>query len=115
ATHVNRPGGDAVRDVFRHHALDGLEEYHIDALLLDAIHAVHDTSATHIVTVIARAARAGPGRTRPIYLTLENLDNAVRFLGAAGAAGSCDAQWNDDTHHSLHVLLTGESPSYYAD
>src|SRR5207248_361939 len=97
------------------HALYWLEEYHFDGLRLDAIHAVHDTSATHIVTEIARAARAGPGRTRPIYLTLENLNNAVRFLGAAGAAGSCDAQWNDDTHHSLHVLLTGESQAYYAD
>src|SRR5207302_400532 len=115
AINFDGPGSDAVRDFFIHNALYWLEEYHFDGLRLDAIHAVHDTSATHIVTEIARAARAGPGRTRPIYLTLENLDNAVRFLGAAGAAGSCDAQWNDDTHHSLHVLLTGESQSYYAD
>src|SRR5205807_1930498 len=115
AINFDGPGSDAVRDFFIHNALYWLEEYHFDGLRLDAIHAVHDTSATHIVTEIARAARAGPGRTRPIYLTLENLNNAVRFLGAAGAAGSCDAQWNDDTHHSLHVLLTGESQSYYAD
>jgi len=61
-------------------------------LRLDAIHAIHDASEPHIVNEIARAARAGPGRTRTIYLTVENLDNAVRFLGAAGAATTCDAQ-----------------------
>src|SRR5207237_622112 len=76
AINFDGPGSDAVRDFFIHNALYWLEEYHFDGLRLDAIHAVHDTSATHIVTEIARAARAGPGRTRPIYLTLENLDNA---------------------------------------
>jgi malto-oligosyltrehalose trehalohydrolase len=106
---------DAVRDFFIHNALYWLEEYHFDGLRLDAIHAVHDTSATHIVTEIARAVREGPGQTRTVYLTLENLDNAVRFLGAPGAPSRCDAQWNDDTHHALHVLLTGETSGYYTD
>ena len=106
---------EAVRDFFVHNALYWLEEYHFDGLRLDAIHAVHDRSATHIVTEIARAVREGPGRSRTIYLTLENLDNAVRFLGAPGAPATCDAQWNDDTHHSLHVLLTGEASGYYSD
>ena len=115
AINFDGPGSDAVREFFIHNALYWLEEYHFDGLRLDAVHAVHDSSAIHIVTEIARAARNGPGRARTVYLTLENLDNAVRFLGAAGAPGSCDAQWNDDAHHSLHVLLTGESGGYYAD
>ena len=115
ALNFDGAGGDAVRDFFIHNALYWLEEYHFDGLRLDAIHAVRDTSATHLVTEIARAVRDGPGRTRTIYLTLENLDNAVRFLGAPGAPSSCDAQWNDDTHHSLHVLLTGETGGYYTD
>jgi maltooligosyltrehalose trehalohydrolase len=114
---INFDGPDcaAVREFFIHNALYWLEEYHCDGLRLDAIHAIHDASEPHIVNEIARAARAGPGRTRTIYLTVENLDNAVRFLGAAGAPATCDAQWNDDAHHCLHVLLSGESGSYYAD
>ncbi len=115
AINFDGAGSEPVRDFFIHNALYWLEEYRFDGLRLDAIHAVPDTSATHIVTELVRAVRDGPGRTRTIYLTLENFDNAVRFLGAPGAAVSCDAQWNDDTHHSLHVLLTGETSGYYVD
>src|SRR2546421_19884 len=115
AVNFDGPDSATVREFFIHNALYWLEEYHFDGLRLDAIHAVHDESEPHIVNQIARAARAAEGRNRPIYLTLENLDNAVRFLGAAGAAATCDAQWNDDAHHCLHVLLSGESGGYYAD
>src|SRR5204863_415160 len=99
AINFDGPDSATVREFFIHNALYWLEEYHFDGLRLDAIHAVYDASEPHIVSQIARAARAAAGRTRPIYLTLENLDNAVRFLGAAGAAATCDAQWNDDAHH----------------
>jgi maltooligosyltrehalose trehalohydrolase len=114
---INFDGADSrtVREFFIHNALYWLEEYHCDGLRLDAIHAIHDASDPHIVTEIARAARSGPGRNRTIYLTLENFDNAARFLGPEGAAASSDAQWNDDVHHCLHVLLSGESQGYYAD
>jgi len=105
----------AVRDFFIHNALYWLEEYHLDGLRFDAVHAIFDGGEPHILTEIARAARAGPGRERPVYLVLENLDNEARRLGPAAAQGTFDAQWNDDTHHSLHVLLTGESDSYYQD
>ncbi len=115
AINFDGPDSAAVREFFVHNALYWLEEYHFDGLRLDAIHAIHDAGEPHIVNEIARAARAGPGRSRTIYLTVENLDNAVRFLGAAGAPGTCDAQWNDDAHHCLHVLLSGESGGYYAD
>jgi len=107
-----------VRDFFIHNARYWLEEYHCDGLRLDAVHAVYDSSETHIVSEIAVAARASSGAggaTRTVYLTLENYDNAARLLGAEGGAASADAQWNDDVHHCLHALLTGESEGYYAD
>ena len=108
-------GSRAVRDFFIHNALYWLEEYHLDGLRLDAVHAILDSSEPHILTEIARAARSGPGRDRPVYLVLENLDNEAHLLGPPGAADTFDAQWNDDSHHCLHVLLTGESGGYYQD
>ena len=113
AINFDGAGSRTVRDFFVHNALYWLEEYHFDGLRLDAIHAVHDTSPTHLASELARDARAAAGRS--VYLTLENFDNAARLLGAEGAAASCDAQWNDDVHHCLHVLLTGESAGYYGD
>jgi maltooligosyltrehalose trehalohydrolase len=107
----NRP----VRDFFIHNALYWLEEYHLDGLRLDAVHAIMDCGTPHLLTEIVRAARSGPGRERPVYLVLENLNNEARRLGAPGAPDAFDAQWNDDTHHCLHVLLTGESDGYYQD
>lgn len=115
AINFDGPASRTVREFFIHNALYWLEEYHCDGLRLDAIHAVHDTSETHIVREIARAARSAAGASRSIYITLENLDNAARLLGPEGAASTCDAQWNDDAHHCLHVLLTGETHGYYSD
>ena len=109
------PESRPVRDFFVHNALYWLEEYHFDGLRFDAVHAIHDGSEPDILTEIARAVRDGPGRERPVYLVLENLDNEARRLGPSGAPDAFDAQWNDDSHHCLHVLLTGESASYYGD
>jgi malto-oligosyltrehalose trehalohydrolase len=105
----------AVRDFFIQNTLYWLEEYHLDGLRFDAVHAILDSSEPHILTEIAGAARSGPGRERPVYLVLENLDNEAHLLGPPGAGGTFDAQWNDDFHHCLHVLLTGESAGYYQD
>ncbi|MGH8133374.1 MAG: malto-oligosyltrehalose trehalohydrolase [Steroidobacteraceae bacterium] len=115
AVNFDAGGSRTVREFFIHNALYWLEEYHFDGLRLDAVHAMRDAGEPHIVGELARAVRAGPGRERPVYLTLENLRNETRFLGHEGATGTCDAQWNDDAHHCLHVLLTGESVAYYAD
>ena len=110
------PASRTVRDFFIHNALYWLEEYHLDGLRLDAVHAIIDGGEPHILTEIARAARVGPGRERPVYLVLENLANEARRLGIPGAPEhTFDAQWNDDSHHCLHVLLTGESAGYYQD
>lgn len=116
AINFDGEGSRTVRDFFVHNARYWLAEYHCDGLRLDAIHAVYDDSATHIVSELAASTRAAAAQAkRTIYLTLENYDNAARLLGPEGAARAADAQWNDDAHHCLHVLLTGETDGYYAD
>lgn len=106
-----------VRDFFIDNALYWLTEYHLDGLRLDAVHALHDDSAHHLLTELAEAVHAGPGRGRHIHLVLENDDNAARHLArrAEGAPRWYVAQWNDDFHHAAHVLVTGETHGYYAD
>lgn len=111
--------GDAGRNVrrfFMENALYWLEEYHLDGLRLDAIHAIHDGSPKHFVDELADAIAAGPARERHIHLILENGDNEVRRL-VPGESSSLlsKSQWNDDFHHPFHVLLTGESEGYYGD
>jgi malto-oligosyltrehalose trehalohydrolase len=93
-----------VRQFFVHNALYWLEEYRLDGLRLDAVHAIKDDSATHILEEIR--ACIPPGK----HLVLENDANQSRFLGP----GKYTAQWNDDSHHGYHVLATGESDGYYA-
>lgn len=108
--------GDAsrtVRDYFIHNALYWLEEYHFDGLRLDAVHAIRDDSRPDILEELAQAVHAGPGTQRLVHLVLENDNNAAHYLGRQGAGYA--AQWNDDIHHCLHVLLTGEADGYYRD
>ena len=117
AVNFDGPDSRTVRDFFIHNALYWLEEYHLDGLRLDAVHAIHDTTVPDIVEEIAEAVQKGPGRSRHIHLVLENDNNQARYLGrnAAGGVTRATAQWNDDLHHALHVLLTGERDGYYAD
>ncbi len=100
-----------MRDFFAHNAAYWIEEFRFDGLRLDAVHAIVDHGAPHVLESIAAAARAAAGPGRRIHLILENDDNAARLLGGH----PYDAQWNDDFHHAAHVLLTGERHAYYAD
>ncbi|MGD0960264.1 MAG: malto-oligosyltrehalose trehalohydrolase [Methylomonas sp.] len=104
-------GGRVVRDFFIHNALYWLEEYHFDGLRFDAVHAIVDDSIPDILQELAALVKSGPGRDRPIHLILENDGNEARYLQTGGFT----AQWNDDIHHALHLLLTGECDGYYAD
>ena len=106
-----------VREFFVHNALYWLTEYRLDGLRLDAVHAIADDSDTHILAEIADAVTAGPGRERKVHLILENDANeAHRLAGVAdGTPRRYSAQLNDDYHHAMHVLLTGERDGYYAD
>jgi maltooligosyltrehalose trehalohydrolase len=116
---INFDGADSrrVRDFFVHNALYWLEEYRFDGLRLDAVHAIRDSSSPDIVQEIARAIREGPGREREVHLVLENNANQAHYLerNADGSPRTAMAQWDDDVHHSLHVLTSGETDGYYAD
>jgi malto-oligosyltrehalose trehalohydrolase len=114
---INFDGGQArvVRDFFVHNALYWLEEFHLDGLRFDAVHAIADHSTPDILTELAARVRAGPGRGRHIHLVLENDDNEARYLDGSGQGDRYNAQWNDDFHHAAHVLLTGETDGYYGD
>lgn len=100
-----------VRQFFIHNALYWLEEFHLDGLRFDAVHAVFDDRRPDIFEELAAAVHAGPGRERRIHLVLENERNQTRYLGPERYR----AQWNDDAHHALHVLTTGEADGYYQD
>ncbi|MBA2934443.1 malto-oligosyltrehalose trehalohydrolase [Sphingomonas sp. CGMCC 1.13654] len=96
-----------VADFFIGNARMWIEEYRFDGLRFDAAHAIGDTD---FLDRMAREIRAGAGG-RFVHLILENEANDADRLGE----GRFDAQWNDDFHNVLHVLLTGEAESYYRD
>ena len=106
-----------VRQFFIHNALYWLEEYHLDGLRLDAVHAIADDSRPDILSELATAVHAHFGSNRHIHLVLENDHNTAHYLARPAGQPSPDftAQWNDDFHHALHVLLTGEHDGYYMD
>jgi len=117
AINFDGPGSRVVRDFFIHNALYWLEEYRFDGLRLDAVHAIVDDSTPDFLSELAQTVRERLGTLRFVHLIVENVDNTARYLTRepGGAARLYDAQWNDDIHHALHVLLTGESDGYYAD
>lgn len=111
------PHGKWVSDLFIHNALYWVDEFHIDGLRLDAVHAIEDNRDLDILARIAEAVHSREGRDmRRIHLVLENDDNAANRLERVDRLPiHYIAQWNDDSHHALHCLLTGESGGYYAD
>ncbi len=103
-----------VRDFIIMNALSWIEEFHLDGLRFDAVHAIMDDSAEHVLDEMARRLRGCVDR--PIHLILENEDNDPSRLGREnGEPTHYTAQWNDDVHHVLHVAATGERNGYYAD
>ncbi len=109
------PHSRPVRDFFVRNALYWLEEFHFDGLRLDAVHAIIDESEPDIIDEIAQFARDRITGWE-IHLVLENDRNEARRLARSrGRAERYTAQWNDDLHHVLHLLITGESWGYYGD
>ena len=106
-----------VRQFFIQNALYWLSEFHFDGLRVDAVHAMFDDGDVHFIDELVDSVQRGPGSDRRVHVVLENHHNEARRLGRQGqAAGSpIVSQWNDDFHHPLHVLLTGESDGYYGD
>ena len=93
------------------------EEYGVDGLRLDAVHALRDTSAEHILATLSRETEELSARLgRPLTLIAESdLNDPVMFLPRERGGYGLTAQWSDDYHHALHVALTGETSGYYAD
>jgi malto-oligosyltrehalose trehalohydrolase len=106
-----------VRDFFVHNALYWIEEFRFDGLRIDAVHAMHDRSTPHFVDELAVRVRRAVGGARHVHLVLENHANDAGRLerDAHGRPRLADAQWNDDLHHAMHVLVTGETDGYYVD
>jgi maltooligosyltrehalose trehalohydrolase len=109
----------AVRSFFTENALYWLREYRFDGLRFDAVHAI---SEQDWLVEMGQRIRSEIGGERHIHLVLENDDNAAHLLGYTPGHASenkssapYDAQWNDDGHHVLHTLLTGEREHYYRD
>ncbi len=116
AVNFDDHGSETVREFIVHNALYWIEEFHLDGLRLDAVHAIKDDSDTHLLTELAGRARAvRPGY--PVHLVLENEDNQVRRLtrDPDNRPLQYTAQWNDDMHHVLHTAATLESNGYYKE
>jgi len=107
------------REFVIHNALYWIEEFHIDGLRLDAVHAIIDESPNHLLNELAdrvRYAVRHSGGDRPIHLILENEHNEARRLERDSREQPVHytAQWNDDVHHVLHTAATQEDAGYYA-
>lgn len=112
AVNVDAAGSDVVRRFIVDNALYWIDEFNLDGLRLDAVHAILDDGPVHLLEELAkrlRAAAAAEGRH--LHLILENEENEAERLGA----NRFTAQWNDDVHHGLHVAVTGEDAGYYGD
>ncbi|MEW6257490.1 MAG: malto-oligosyltrehalose trehalohydrolase [Pseudomonadota bacterium] len=116
AVNFDGTGASGIRNFVVENAAYWIREFQLDGLRLDAVHAIADDSATHILDDIAEAARAA-GEGRPVHLILENEENEAARLDrdGAGRVRRFTAQWADDVHHVLHVAASGESAGYYAD
>ncbi|MFF5036453.1 malto-oligosyltrehalose trehalohydrolase [Nocardia salmonicida] len=114
---LDGPGSDAVRAYIIDNALRWLREFHIDALRIDAVHALVDRTATHLLdelTVETTALAAHLGR--PLSLIAESDLNDPRLITPRAAGGyGLTGQWNDDLHHAVHTAVSGERQGYYAD
>ncbi|TVP53798.1 MAG: malto-oligosyltrehalose trehalohydrolase [Halomonadaceae bacterium] len=117
AVNLDRAGSDQVRDFFIDNALMWLRDYHIDGLRIDAVHAIIDTSALPFLEQLHQAVQGLAAQLgRHLVLIAENDRNDPRLMGSPQAGGyGLDAMWNEDFHHALHSVLTGEKGGYYQD
>lgn len=106
-----------VRAYIIDNALLWLRDFHVDGLRLDAVHALHDTSPTHLLRELSERVDALSAHLgRPLTLIAESDMNDPTLILPREAGGyGLTAQWSDDWHHAAHVALTGETDGYYAD
>ena len=117
ALNFDGPHSDEVRKYFIQNALYWLVDCHFDALRLDAVHAILDHSPfTFLEELSIEVEREAKRLDRKLFLIAESADNNARLLQPRERGGyALDGQWNDDFHHSLRTLLTGERDGYYRD
>lgn len=116
---VNLTGDDS--DEVRSYILDAISQwfvdYHVDGLRLDAVHALHDEGAFHILEqmqVVADSIASETGIPRTLIAESDQNDPRLVRPRAAGGFG-LNAQWDDDVHHALHTVVSGENHAYYSD
>jgi maltooligosyltrehalose trehalohydrolase len=116
---LNYDGADS--DEVRRFVVDNarfwIDEYHVDGLRLDAVHAIYDSSARHLLAEIGDAVRAHAlDLGRSVVVIAESDLNDPKLVRSRDEHGfGLDAQWSDDLHHAIHSMLTGERAGYYAD
>lgn len=117
AVNLDGAGSDVVRRYILDNAAMWFEEFHVDALRLDAVHALRDTRAVPLLEELARESAARSAHLgRPLTLIAESDLNDPRLIAPREAGGyGLDAQWSDDFHHAVHAALTGEADGYYGD
>jgi maltooligosyltrehalose trehalohydrolase len=117
AVNVDGPLSDEVRRYVVDNAVRWIREFHLDGLRLDAVHAIIDQSAVHLLEELATAVHAEAERLgRQVHLIAESDLADPRLVRAPELGGyGLDAQWLDDVHHALHTAVTGERDGYYGD
>ncbi|MEZ4309697.1 MAG: malto-oligosyltrehalose trehalohydrolase [Polyangiaceae bacterium] len=117
ALNYDDKGSDQVRALVIDNALSWVVEYGIDGLRLDAVHGIFDQSAFPLVEELSAAVHEEAAqRGRRAFVIAESDLNDPRTTRPAEAGGTgCDAQWSDDFHHALHVVLTGSRHGYFDD
>ena len=115
ALNFDGPDSGPVRAHFVDNAIFWLERYHLDGLRLDAVHAINDRSAQHLLEELARRVAAIAEGPRRFLIAESDLNDPQVVTPREQGGYGIDAQWSDDLHHAIHALLTGERTGYYAD
>jgi maltooligosyltrehalose trehalohydrolase len=117
AVNLDADGSDEVRRWVVDNALRWFRDFHVDVLRLDAVHALYDSSDRHVLAQLSdETASLAEELRRPLDLVAESdLNDPVMVTPTSEGGRGMSAQWDDDIHHALHVVLTGETQGYYAD